>query len=125
MNDCPNRLISFDELPEKVQNAYLNNWKRYIYPEDPEFIVNLDSVRYSIEYENTAITGVRPGAQNFKIGEKTFHLPWDENKEGKPYVMFKEKLYIRYARNYDEMNVDTISQLYELQYKEFDLTNEL
>ena len=121
----PSFTLKFSELPDEVKNVYLNQCGPYDHEilEENGHIINLDSINSEFYYKNTAIVGIRPGANIFTINGKSFYLKWNGNKEQPPFIFNKGQIYFLLARNIDEMNLNDLSELKKCIFKMYDIRN--
>ena len=125
IENYPNTVLEFNDLPEEVKNIYLNQWKPSPWDtfEKNGYVINLDSITSSFKYENTSITGLRPGAKIFIINDEIFYLKRNSNKEQPPFILSNGNIYFLLARNSNEMNLLNLTNLKKSVFKKYDISN--
>ncbi|WKD84762.1 hypothetical protein KCTC32516_00096 [Polaribacter huanghezhanensis] len=120
----PNKILEFNDLPDEIKNIYLNQWKPNAWDtfEKNGYVINLDSINYDFKYNNTAITGVRPGAKIFTVNNKSFFLKRNSNKEQPPFILKNKNIYFQLSRNSNEMNLLNLTDLKKCVFKKYDIS---
>jgi hypothetical protein len=119
--------IAYSDLPDKVQASYYNVYKDAedgiidIMPK----IINLDSTKVNFFYiENTSVEIIWAGNEIFEIDGKRFYLPWNLNKEIRPYLLYNQIFYC-IVGNRESWNNHSINQLKRNEFLEINLTEYL
>ena len=120
ISQLPQNDLKFEDLPLDIQGTYVRTFGNDIWFDN--FIVNLDSNKTKIEYENTGKAGVRPGKKIFTIDGSDFIMPWNANAEAPPFILSDKKFYYRYTPSQEDMNPSDTNDIKKSKYRMINLT---